>query len=107
MHRLRTLAILAIAPVCYGQGYTISTVAGPGQSGAFGDGGPATSAYLTAPAAVAMDAAGDLFIAFSKFNGSLTGTLSLTGPSTPYLTDPMINAEAHTAPRRVSGQPEK
>jgi uncharacterized protein (TIGR03437 family) len=41
----------------------ISTVAGNGQRGYSGDGGPATSAALSYPAHVAVDAAGNLFIA--------------------------------------------
>ena len=43
----------------------ITTVAGNGQQGFFGDGGPATSAALNQPAAVALDAAGNLYIADS------------------------------------------
>jgi sugar lactone lactonase YvrE len=42
---------------------TIHTVAGTGVSGFSGDGGPATSAELGSPVDVAVDAAGDLFIA--------------------------------------------
>jgi Bacterial Ig-like domain (group 3)/MBG domain (YGX type) len=42
---------------------TITTVAGDGQAGYSGDGGPATAAMLSNPNAVAVDAAGDLFIA--------------------------------------------
>jgi uncharacterized protein (TIGR03437 family) len=42
---------------------TISTVAGTGTAGKSGDGGLATSAQLNNPWAVAVDAAGDLFIA--------------------------------------------
>jgi len=42
---------------------TITTVAGDGKSGYSGDGGSATSAALTAPRGLAVDAAGDLFIA--------------------------------------------
>lgn len=42
---------------------TISTVAGNGSFGYSGDGGPATSAELDFPPGVAVDAAGDLFIA--------------------------------------------
>jgi uncharacterized protein (TIGR03437 family) len=41
----------------------ITTVAGTGNSGFNGDGGPATSALLGGPAAVAVDAAGNLYIA--------------------------------------------
>jgi len=42
---------------------TIKTVAGTGQAGFSGDGGPATSAKLNAPYSVAVDSSGDLFIA--------------------------------------------
>jgi RHS repeat-associated protein len=42
----------------------ISTIAGtPGEQGYYGDGGPATSAVLGLPDAVAVDAAGDVFLA--------------------------------------------
>ena len=40
----------------------ISTVAGDGTAGYTGDGGSATSAELTGPSSVALDASGDLFI---------------------------------------------
>ncbi len=42
---------------------TISTVAGTGEPGFAGDGGPAASAQLSAPFAVALDGAGSLYIA--------------------------------------------
>jgi len=46
-------------------GGTITTVAGNGQAGYSGDGGPATAAMLGGPAGVAVDAAGNLYIADS------------------------------------------
>ncbi|GEM_PF-230859 len=42
---------------------TITTVAGTGQANYFGDGGPAINAPLDTPCAVALDAAGNLYIA--------------------------------------------
>jgi trimeric autotransporter adhesin len=47
---------------------TISTVAGNGTTGSSGDGGPATSAELNAPINIAVDSAGNLFIADSNNN---------------------------------------
>jgi len=44
----------------------ITTVAGNGQQGFSGDGGPATSAALNQPSAVALDAGGSLYIADSS-----------------------------------------
>jgi subtilase family serine protease len=51
-------------------GYTISTVAGNGTSGSSGDGGPASSAELGYPSGVAVDGAGNLFIA-DTFNARI------------------------------------
>ncbi len=40
----------------------ITTIAGTGKSGYFGDGGPATSAQLTEPGGIAFDAKGNLYL---------------------------------------------
>jgi class 3 adenylate cyclase len=42
---------------------TMTTIAGTGRAGSIGDGGPATSAELDGPQAIAVDSAGDIFIA--------------------------------------------
>jgi sugar lactone lactonase YvrE len=42
---------------------TLVTIAGTGQAGFSGDGGPATQAALSSPLGIALDAAGNLFIA--------------------------------------------
>jgi len=49
-------------------GGTITTVAGNGNGGFSGDGGPATSAALSGPQGVAVDSAGNLYIADTSNN---------------------------------------
>ena len=64
--RLRLLAlVLALCPALFAQagGYLITTVAGDGAGGFSGDNGPATSAELADPQGVAVDSAGNLYIA--------------------------------------------
>jgi class 3 adenylate cyclase len=67
---------------------TVSTIAGTGQAGVQGDGGPATSAELDGPQSVAIDSSGDVFIADSQNNrvqevtaGGLMTTFAGTGQS--------------------------
>jgi uncharacterized protein (TIGR03437 family) len=61
-----------------GSTYTISTVAGTGSTPGFGgDGGPATSAFLNNPRGVAVDAAGNLYIA-DTFNGRIREVINGT-----------------------------
>jgi uncharacterized protein (TIGR03437 family) len=76
-------AVLAAAS-CYAQTYTITTVAGGGNPPypGVGDGGPATSAFLSAPQGLATDAAGNLFIAESRVRKvTLAGAISTVVPS--------------------------
>jgi uncharacterized repeat protein (TIGR01451 family) len=80
---------------------TITTIAGTGATGYYGDGGPATAALLNAPVSVAVDAAGNVYIADS-YNyvirvvtpGGIIATIAGTG--SPY-TEPILNGPALNA----------
>ena len=77
---------------------TITTVAGTGKAGLSGDGGPATLAALSAPVGIALDSAGNIFIAdsgngrirridaaslrISTYAGSTRGNDGDAGPAT-------------------------
>src|SRR5262249_17600358 len=76
----------------------LTTIAGNGQRGYTGDGGPAAAAMLNGPSAVAVDATGNVYIAdtannaaralqFGGFNVTLSavanGASNLTGPIAP------------------------
>ncbi len=63
----------------------IITVAGNGTAGYSGDGGPATSSELSHPEAVAVDAAGNLFIA-DVANDSVREVVKATGDITTLVT---------------------
>ncbi len=58
---------LAVGVILHAQGI-ISTVAGNGTPGNSGDGGPATSALIGFPQGLAVDQAGNLYIADAFFN---------------------------------------
>jgi len=84
----------------------ITTIAGTGAAGHSGDNGPATSAELWAPTALAVDAAGDLFVAetgdnvvrridaisgqITTFAGDPAGTFTTEGPATGYLFEQIV-----------------
>jgi sugar lactone lactonase YvrE len=65
---LPCLLFAQISLIGFAQSGIISTVAGNGAAGFSGDGDPATSAQLYGPTGVAVDAAGNLYIADSSNN---------------------------------------
>jgi trimeric autotransporter adhesin len=77
----RVRVVAATTGTFYGQAMTagdIYTVAGDGTSGYAGDGGPATSAELSLPEAVAVDGSGNLVIA-DTFNQRVRVVAATTG----------------------------
>ena len=88
-------------------GGTITTVAGNGNSGYSGDGGPAINAQLNTPTAVALDGSGNLYIADAgnnvirvvSPNGSIStiagnGTAGYSGDGGPALKAQLISPRA-------------
>ena len=59
----------------------ISTIAGIGHPGYYGDGGPATLGYLFFPRGVAVDASGNVYIA-----DTVNGAIRQLTPSAPMIT---------------------
>jgi uncharacterized protein (TIGR03437 family) len=57
------LTALALPALCQAQGYTVTTVAGKGNSKYAGDGGKATDASFSSPISVAVDKNGNIFVA--------------------------------------------
>ena len=74
----------------------ISTVAGTGQSGFNGDGGPAAAARLNAPTGVAVDLAGNVYIADA--HNSRIRVLTLAQQTTPRLKEGGVVNGASFAP---------
>src|SRR5438132_12729590 len=60
------LLFMAAAAAAVSGGGTITTIAGTGKFGRAGDGGPATSAQLSAPDGVAVDRQGKVYITDSN-----------------------------------------
>jgi sugar lactone lactonase YvrE len=75
----------------------ITTVAGAGTAGYNGDGGPATSAWLNSPGGVAVDSAGNLYIAdyygnrVRKVSGGIITTVAGNGSIDSGGVDPTAN----------------
>jgi uncharacterized protein (TIGR03437 family) len=65
-----------------GTGGTITTVAGNGQTGSNGDGGPATSAQMLSPRNLAVDPAGNIYV--SEFQGHTVRRIATDGTITTF-----------------------
>src|SRR5439155_4503920 len=75
-------------------GGTISTYAGSGSRGFLGDGGPATAARFQEPSGVALDPAGNLYIADTYNNRIRKVTPTVAVSTTPAPTAPASLAAA-------------
>ena len=80
----------------------IITVAGNGTAGYSGDNGPATAAELDDPGGVAVDSAGDLFVADTGNNvvREVTPAVTVTIIPSPTPTPPVTNGDNGPADRR-------
>jgi uncharacterized protein (TIGR03437 family) len=78
---LAGLSALLIPANCLAQGYTITTVAGGGDIGGngVGDGGPAVGALLLNPAGMAIDSAGNLYVADANLSVNLVRKVAPNG----------------------------
>ncbi|HXK02687.1 MAG TPA: hypothetical protein VMS37_09815 [Verrucomicrobiae bacterium] len=86
------LAVTVFVPlIVHAQGYTITTVAGgnPCCSLGSGDGGPATQAFVNGPFGVAVDSAGNLYIADG---GALVRKVTTSGIISTFAGDPTQQA---------------
>jgi hypothetical protein len=69
----------------------ITTLAGDGEQGPFGDGGIATLAQFNQPVSVRLDSYGNLLIA-DRFNHRIRKVLNNQGPTLPLFQPTMVNA---------------
>jgi hypothetical protein len=87
----------------------IKTIAGNGIGGSFGDGGPATSASLNFPSAVALDSIGNLYIAeSSRIRKVANGFINTVAPHSRAMvrlvsleTGERLSTPRSAAPRRL------
>jgi len=71
-HTLRVLSVAFASLTAHAQVPTISTIAGDGTYGFSGDGGPATLAQIGYPFYLAIDSAGNIYIAEWVNTGRVT-----------------------------------
>jgi sugar lactone lactonase YvrE len=79
----------------------ITTIAGGGSGSSLGDGGPATSATLNGPFAVALDAQKNLYIADSS-NGCVRFVNRTSAPVTLNVIDPVTDQPIVVAPNNIA-----
>jgi len=82
---------------------TLTRIAGTGQPGFSGDGGPAVSAQLNVPAGLAVDGTGNLYIADAGTPGSAWSRP--TEPSTPSLVTASKGIQETAASHQRAGRP--